>query len=94
MEGTHEQTPLLNKYLSYNCLHLQLSIVLLNPDWIMLFNLATKVQNIILNITSYTRSKSSSTTEASKTYIKHKKMRTCQYFHPIEVFQVPIKVIC
>lgn len=28
MEGTHKKSPLLNKSLSYNCLHLQLSTIL------------------------------------------------------------------
>lgn len=60
---------------------------LLNPEQAMLFNLATKLQNIILNIASYKSNMSDTTTEAPKTYIEHKKMITCQYFHPTEVFK-------
>lgn len=65
---------------------------LLNPVWAILFNLATKVQNITLNITFCMSSKSNSTTEASKIYLEHKKMITCHYFHPIEVFKSQLKL--
>lgn len=65
---------------------------LLNPDWAVLFNLATKVQNIILNIASYVSNESNSTTEASKTYWAQKD-DNLPVFPSYRIFSVPIKIV-